>query len=112
MIAKAVVTIKVINHEPIQALADAVPNPGLKHSPPMGIIQAGPVFLHASDGVAVVPDWRAIGIFFKQIQRIIDRPRAKQFLVPEFVVPLEEAPWSLIALGIAHQKLDVKMTDY
>ena len=56
MIAKAVVTIKVIDHEPIQPMADAVPNPGLKHRPPMGIIQAGPVFLHASDGVAVVPD--------------------------------------------------------
>ena len=112
MIAKTIVTIKVIDYEPIQALANALTDPGLKHRTPMGIVQAGPVFLHATDRVAVIPNRRAIGIFFKQIQWIIDRPKAKRLLVPKFAVKLKEAPWSLIALGVAHQKLDVEMTDY
>ena len=82
MCAKAVVPVKVVDHESVQTLGDAVTNPGLEHRTPVGVVEAGPVLLHATDGVAIVLDRRAVGIFLQKLQRVNDRPRAKEFFLP------------------------------
>ena len=104
--------VKIIDHETVEALRDSVADPGLEHPAPVRVIEAGPVFLHAADGVAVVLDWRAVGIFFQQLKRILYRLGSQEFFVPQVVVKLEEAARAVLSPGIADKKLDVEMADH
>ena len=112
MLTKAVVPVKIVDHKTVQSLGDAMTNPGLEHRTPMGVVEAGPVLLHATNGVAVVLDWCAVGIFLQKLQWVIDRPRAEEFFLPQIAVELEKTARPLGAFGISHQKLDVEMTDH
>ena len=111
MFTQAIVTIKIIDHESIQARADALTRPRLENSAPVGVVQACPVFLHATDGVAVVDARRAVSIFFQKIQRVFHRLGAELFFVPQFVVKFKETAWAILTRRFAHEKLDIEMAD-
>ena len=112
MFAEAVVAVEIIDHEPIHAGADPLANPSLEHGPPVGVVQAGPIFLHAANGIILVGYRGAVGIAFEQLQRIGYRLGAKLRFIPEIVIELEEPARPVVAIEIAYQKFDVEMADH
>jgi len=63
--AQTVMTVEIVDHEAIDSSFDSVAHPCLEYGAPVWVVKAGPIFLHATNRVAVIGDGAAINIFFQ-----------------------------------------------
>src|SRR3954469_19960513 len=64
--AEAVVAVEVVADVAVHAAPEADLDQALEPLPPLRIVQAAPVLLHAADGVTVVGDRFAVGVALEQ----------------------------------------------
>ena len=82
MFAQAIMTIKIVDYEPVYACINTVLHPGFEHFVPVGVVEAGPIFLHPSNGISVVRERCPISFFFQQLQGALYRLGAELFFIP------------------------------
>ena len=107
--AMAVMAVEVVDDKTIDAPADGEADPRLEHRSPVGVSQAAPVFLHASDAVALLGEQASITVSFEQFGGIFYRFGAELGLVPLILVELEESPGALFGIDVADEEDDVEV---
>ena len=112
MFAQAVVAIEIIDHVAIDAPLDAAFDPGAEHRLPVRVSQAGPVFMHAADPVALLANRGSVGAAFEQFAGVGDRFGSQFPLVPQVFVKLEEAGGAVRAVDVADQEFHIEMPDH
>ena len=108
--AVTVMAVEVVDDKTIHIPADGEADPGLEHRSPVGVSQAAPVFLHASDAVALVRDQASITVPLEQVGGIFYRFGSQFGFVPLIIVELEESPGTLFGIGVADEEDDVEVS--
>ncbi len=108
--AMTVMAVEVVDDKTIHIPADGEADPRLEYRSPVGVSQAAPVFLHASDAVALVRDQASITVSLKQLGGIFYRLGAELGFVPLIIVELEESPGALFGIGVADEEDDIEVS--